>query len=192
MRKQLEVPTEVWDREFKSGRWDCLDDNPAERARHAVIGMYARRYFPKGRVLDVGCGEGTLVDFLTGAQREKYVGIDISAEALKKGKRKRKGIDFRRIPAESFQADQKFDAIVFNEILYYVDDADILAKYSRFLKRGGKVIISVYRMSSERHDKQIIKNSRKHFAFREAVEVTGEAGGQKVTWRIEVLDGKKP
>ena len=92
--------------------------------------------------------------------------------------------------AELFETKKKFDVIVFNEVLYYLDDAEIFAKFIKFLKEGGIVILSLYRMKSERHDKPILKNSRKCFDFREAVEVSGDAGGQRVVWRVELLDRK--
>jgi len=88
MAKQLEVESDEWNKEFSSGRWSCLDENPAERARHAVIGMYCRKYFPSGNILDVGCGVGTLVDFLSDKQKKKYIGIDISSEAINIGRKK--------------------------------------------------------------------------------------------------------
>lgn len=190
MAKQLEIEPGEWDKEFSSGRWNCLDDNPAERARHAIIGMYCQKYFPGGNILDVGCGEGTLVDFLSDRQKKKYLGIDISSEAIKIGKRKRRGMDFQCVEAESFETKRKFDVIVFNEVLYYLDDAEIFAKFTNFLKKGNIVILSLYRMKSERHDKPILKNSRKFFDFGEAIEVSGDAGGQNVTWRVEVLKKK--
>lgn len=190
MTKQLDVSPETWNEEFSSGRWDCLDNNPAERARHAIIGMYCCRYFPNGSVLDVGCGEGTLVDFLRDKQKDKYLGIDISSEAIKIAKRKRKGLAFQCISAEMFESNKKFDVIVFNEVLYYMDDIEILRKYSGFFKDKGLCILSLYSMKSERHDKAILRNSRKLFKPLQAVEVSGEAGGQKVIWRIDLMSKK--
>lgn len=190
MGKQLEVSKETWDKEFESGRWDCLEDNPAERARHAIISMFARHYFPKGRILDVGCGSGTLIDYLDDKQREKYVGIDISREAIRIGKRRRRGSDLRCLSAEAFEDGKKFDVIVFNEMLYYVDDTDVLERYASLLRDDGIIIVSVYHIKSERHDRQIIRTIRKYFKFCEAIEVAGEAGGQKVTWRVGVSKHK--
>lgn len=187
MTKQLEVKLDIWNEEFSSGRWNCLDENPAERGRHAIIGMYCQKYFPNGNVLDVGCGEGTLTDFLNEKQKKSYLGVDISKEAIKIGRKKRRGINFECEAAEIFQTKRKFDVIVFNEVLYYVDDTEIFAKYTNFLKDKGLVILSLYRMKSERHDRPIIKHSRKFFDFQEALEVSGDAGGQKVIWRVEVL-----
>ena len=76
--------------------------------------------FPNGTILDVGCGEGTLSDYLNNDQREKYLGIDLSKEAVRLGKLKRPGIKFKSTNAENFVPRQKFDVIIFNEVLYYM------------------------------------------------------------------------
>ena len=45
---------------------------------------------PISRLLDVGCGEGTLSDFLVGpGQRAGYLGIDVSGEAVRQARGKR-------------------------------------------------------------------------------------------------------
>ena len=33
-------------------------------------------------ILDVGCGEGAISDFITPDQKKKYVGVDLSKEAI--------------------------------------------------------------------------------------------------------------
>ena len=78
-----------WNREFKSGKWDYLDSNPVERIRHSIISIFFSHYFPKGSILDVGCGFGTLTDFLSEKQKSRYLGIDISSTVIKKAKQKK-------------------------------------------------------------------------------------------------------
>jgi len=186
---QLKVDKEKWNKEFSKGRWSCLDSNPKERARHAVIGMYCQYFSPKGKILDVGCGEGTLTDFLSETQKKKYIGIDISSEAIKIANKKRK-LNFQRVQAEQFKTKNEFDIIVFNEALYYLDDIEILKKYSEFLKDKGIIIISLYRMKNKRYDKQIKKNSKKFFGTIDVVEISGRIKNQNVIWRVEVLEKK--
>ena len=40
-------------------------------------------------VLDVGCGEGAISDFLSPVQNSRYVGVDLSKEAVQVAKNKR-------------------------------------------------------------------------------------------------------
>ena len=44
---------------------------------------------PNSSVLDVGCGEGAISDFLLPQQKARYVGIDISKEAIHLAKTRR-------------------------------------------------------------------------------------------------------
>lgn len=189
MTKQLSISTKQWDKEFVSGKWDYLNLSPIERARHAIIAMYIQSLTPEGLVLDVGCGEGTLIDFLTPLLKKNYFGIDISSEAIKKAKKKRTA-RFSCIPAKDFTTKKKFNAIVFNEVLYYLDDKLILKQYSKLLNKDGFLVISLYRTNRKRYDRQIIKNSKKLFSVISTIEVSGKTKGQNVIWQISVLRKK--
>ncbi len=117
---QLKVAKNKWEKEFSSGRWDCLNSNPTERARSAIIGMYCQKFSPTGKILDVGCGLGTVVDFLNNSQKKKYLGLDISREALKRARKK--NVNFQNVDFAKFRSKTKFDIIIFNEVLYYLDE----------------------------------------------------------------------
>lgn len=203
MTKKLEVKRETWDKEFSSGRWSCLDENPTERARHAVIGMYCRKYFPNGRILDVGCGEGTLADFLSDDQKQNYLGIDLSSEAIRIGRGKRTELKFQNIAAEIFETDQKFNIIVFNEVLYYTEHENIFKKYSELLEPDGIVILSLYRRKNKIYNigdiikniktgsKDILKKSKEYFTSQEFIEILGEIEKHGIVWRVEVMKKQK-
>jgi 2-polyprenyl-3-methyl-5-hydroxy-6-metoxy-1,4-benzoquinol methylase len=199
MTKKLEVKRETWDKEFLSGRWNCLDENPTERARHAVIGMYCRKYFPNGKILDVGCGEGTLTDFLNDTQKQNYLGIDLSKEAIRIGSGKRTELKFRNIEAETFETDQKLDIIVFNEVLYYTEHERIFKKYSELLEPDGIVILSLYRRKNKIYNifdiienlrtgsGDILKKSKEFFTSQEFLEILGKIEKKEIIWRVEVM-----
>jgi len=182
---QLKITKNQWEKEFSAGQWDYLDTIPAERARSAVIGMFCQHYFPAGKILDVGSGLGTTVDFLNEAQKQKYLGLDISEEAIKRSKKK--SVKFQNIDFSEFKTKNKFDIIIFNEVLYYMNETEVLKKASEFLAKNGKIIVSLYRMKNKRYDQKIWKASRKLFRSIEAVEIVGTAKKQSVTWRVEVL-----
>lgn len=185
---QLKISKKRWEKEFFAGRWDYLDFTPAEQARSAIIGMLCRHYYPKGKILDVGCGLGTTTDFLNEEQKKKYLGIDISEEAIKKARKKK--ATFQIIDFTNFKSSTKFDAIVFNEVLYYLDERAALKQVLNLLSNNGIVIISLYKMKNKRYDEKIWKTSRKLFKTMEVIEITSTIKRQEVTWRVETLKMK--
>lgn len=186
MKPQIIIPKHQWERQFQQGAWDYLDSSSIERARSAVIGMYCRSLKPSGTILDVGCGEGTLFDFLNDKQKSAYTGIDISDVAVAKAKKKRKG-NFYATDAMEFVSKRRLDIIVFNEVLYYLDEIETFQRYSSLLKPNGIVIISLYRTKNLHYDKRTWKNAKRFFTIIDSIEITGTAKRMKVTWKIAVL-----
>lgn len=83
-----------WDREWTNNKWAYQENVPVERSRLAIIGGV----FCHGgnrSVLDIGCGEGGLSDFLSPMQRRRYLGVDISASAIHLAKSRRPHIRFK-------------------------------------------------------------------------------------------------
>jgi len=111
--------------------------------QRAVIAGYLRHLIPEGRVLDIGCGEGLIVPHLAGLS---YVGVDLSAEAIKRATADFGAVaEFHAADAQTYQPQGLFDAVVFDECLYYLDDpAAAVARYEAVLKPGGFVIVSMY------------------------------------------------
>jgi 2-polyprenyl-3-methyl-5-hydroxy-6-metoxy-1,4-benzoquinol methylase len=100
--------------------------------------------FPNGSILDVGCGMGTLSDYINNEQRPKYLGLDISKEAVRIARTKRPGLAFKVANCESFVPRNKFDVVVFNEMLYYTDHLETMKHYIKFLSPNGIFVISIW------------------------------------------------
>lgn len=186
MNPQLVVSKKRWEREFAQGSWDYLDSSPIERARHAIIGMYCQTLKPSGSILDIGCGEGTLFNFLNDAQKNKYDGIDISSAAIAKAQKKRRG-NFVTADALEFLPKKKYDAIILNEVLYYLDEIAVFEKYSGQLKKNGILIISLYRTKNHHYNERAWKHAKKYFTIVDSLELTGTAKKMKVIWKIAVM-----
>ena len=93
---------------------------------------------PGERILDVGCGEGTLTAQI-GALAASVVGIDVSTEMVSAAKAR--GLDARVIDAERLPFDHEFDAVFSNAALHWVRDHDaMLAGVHRALKPGGRFV----------------------------------------------------
>jgi 2-polyprenyl-3-methyl-5-hydroxy-6-metoxy-1,4-benzoquinol methylase len=134
-----------WENEYSSGRWSYMK-GVHELARYSVIVGYYGFFRPGGTILDVGCGEGILQQKLAPLGYHRYLGIDVSANAITKaGIHGDSRTEFRHTDIESFVPDQKFDTIIFNEVLYYFPDpVDIVRRLADSLAPGGIMIASIW------------------------------------------------
>lgn len=96
---------------------------------------------PKGRVLDFGCGNGTLLDNLKATGWECY-GLDVDAKAIAFCREKGLNANVGDIPSQNYP-DEFFDAITINHVIEHVHEVDALLKscYPK-LKKGGKLVIA--------------------------------------------------
>lgn len=93
---------------------------------------------PGERILDVGCGEGSLTEKIIAAGAA-VVGIDASPEMIAGALAR--GLDARLIDAEQLPFEQEFDAVFSNAALHWVRDHDaMLAGVHRALKPGGRFV----------------------------------------------------
>jgi len=134
-----------WERLFESGSYDRLDSIP-ERARYSLI-VGQCDVLGVRSILDVGCGQGVLAKRLNRVTYDRYVGIDISQTAIAQARRELP--DPRNTylvsDADAFDTADRFDLLVFNECLYYMEDpASVVRRYLAFLRPGGHVSISMY------------------------------------------------
>ena len=139
------ISQEIWDSQYSNGHWEFIKDLH-ELPRYSIIAGYFL-YFKSGKsLLDVGCGEGTLQARLGQENYSKYVGIDVSEAAIEKASSRNDGRTvFLCENALDYQPGELFDAIVFNETLYYFNDPlAVVEKYKRNLKDDGIIITSMF------------------------------------------------
>lgn len=216
---------EKWDAQWRAGQWGYMDTVAIERAKVSVVGVLSQMYAPPptatptsdtaptttlsststrfttsvGTVLDVGCGEGSLADFLPPHMRIGYVGIDLSKEAVLSAKRKRPSLRFIHSAAHHFHLNlaggdgdggggerggitlpgpvgqtRLFDVVNFADMLYYVDYSKILRQYEHFLSPDGIVIISIFFQDKGKllYD-NIFQDARKVYDKIDAMEISG-------------------
>jgi 2-polyprenyl-6-hydroxyphenyl methylase/3-demethylubiquinone-9 3-methyltransferase len=137
------------DQIYASGGWDKLS-GLAEVARYGAIGAYCAHLGSKS-VLDVGCGEGILAERLPRPPVERYVGVDFSPVAVELAKAKNlQQSDFVVGDAQVYTPSARFDLIVFNEVLYYLDRPEqALTALAAALEPDGAMILSVFRQPSD-------------------------------------------
>ncbi|MFI5283650.1 MAG: class I SAM-dependent methyltransferase [Candidatus Dormibacterales bacterium] len=93
-----------------------------------------------GRVLDVGCGSGTMAKAIKRERPDLDVhGVDFSATTIATATRHSEGVTFAQAPAEALPfADGWCDAVTMFDVLEHVDDPGrVLSEIARVLKPGG-------------------------------------------------------
>lgn len=129
-------------RENSKDSWQRLR-GADEAARYEAVRRVTERYAGDGFVLDVGCSQGILQE---GLRYRHYLGIDNCEQAIALAKAK-SDVQTQFICADgsSFVADALPNAVVMNEVVYYLPDpiAAVLHHASR-LATGGVLIVSIY------------------------------------------------
>jgi len=135
------------------------------------------KYARKGRILDVGCGTGSLASDLNPGSFESYLGVDVSAAAISIAqKRKGEKIDFEVGDLQHYECREKYDLIVFEESLYYIPffRRRLLRRYAQYLRPGGLFVVTVAHRNQFRG---MIRMIRKNFQIVED-RLTSPNGGR--------------
>lgn len=99
----------------------------------------ARQLTDKKCVLDVGCGDGALAEYL--GDCKEVVGLDPAAECICRAKQRNRGT-FHCCAFEDFSAeDCAFDAIIFAASLHHMEADAAIKKAKRLLHPGGVLVV---------------------------------------------------
>ena len=129
-------------RENRKDSWQRLRER-SEAARYQAVRNVTERYARDGFVLDVGCSQGILQE---GLAYGRYLGVDNCEQSIIIASAKSdKRTQFRCGDGSVFIADQAPDAVVLNEVIYYLPDPiGTVQHYARQLAPDGVLIISIY------------------------------------------------
>ena len=105
------------------------------------------------RVLDFGCGNGSMLFFCTQNGTREHIGIDLSQEAILRAKRRAEHMIsgtflFQQGGVEALASihDASVDAIILSNIidnLYPEDATRLIRESARILKRNGKALVKL-------------------------------------------------
>lgn len=176
---------ELLDSEYSSGVWDYLRD-VEELSRFSVVAGYCHHLKERGSILEIGCGEGVLQERLDNRKYSRYVGVDISAEAISRAAHKQdEKTFFVAEDAEAYTPDERFDVIIFNECLeYFTDPPRLVTRYDGFLKEDGIYIISMFVGLDTARTRRIWKMLETVYKAETETRVSNKKG---YTWIIKVL-----
>jgi 2-polyprenyl-6-hydroxyphenyl methylase/3-demethylubiquinone-9 3-methyltransferase len=179
-RGDVPVSKERWEEEYAGGKWELMRAFD-ELARYSVIAGYLHHLHPRGSVLDVGSGEGLLCDHLRPWGYSRFHGVDLSEAAIAQAApRGDERTTFSAADAERYLPEGRFDAIVFNECVYYFQDPiGTVQRYRAHLEPGGSLIISMFR---GRRAETIAKRLREALTLVEETAITNRKG----TWVVRV------
>ncbi|MGD0660311.1 MAG: methyltransferase domain-containing protein [Syntrophorhabdales bacterium] len=136
-----------WEQEFTRGDWEYLKSEH-QIPRYAVLCSYMKHLGRPISLLDVGCGEGLILNFCGREWLPNYWGLDISQTALDRITSLSSADRLICSSLEDFSTDRKFDVILFNEVLYYTADPfSHLERFRDYLKPGGVFLISTCKQS---------------------------------------------
>ena len=129
-------------RENQKDSWQRLRESN-EAARYQAVRDITERYARDGFVLDVGCSQGILQE---GLSYGRYLGVDNCEQSIRLAEPKSDlKTQFARGDGSTFVADQPPEAIVLNEVIYYLPDPiGAVLHHASQLAPGGVVIISIY------------------------------------------------
>lgn len=180
-RGDAPVSKEVWEAQYGQGGWEFMR-RLDELARYSVIAGYLHALKPGGSVLDVGSGEGLLADHLRPFGYSRYLGVDLSEAAIRQAAGRRDDATaFAAADAEAYTPPGRWDAVVFNECVYYFNDpVGTVERYRGFLAEGGVFIVSTFR--SRRAD-VIVRRLLSAYRLLEETAITNRKG----TWVVRVL-----
>lgn len=119
------------------------------------VRIKANRYLCDGiNLLDVGCASGDFADLVSRTHAIEIHGMEYDVESLKVASSKGLFTRLARINLNDFNEDEfqeyknYFDVITLLDVLEHtIDPAKSLGKIMKFLKRGGKIIVSVPNIS---------------------------------------------
>jgi 2-polyprenyl-3-methyl-5-hydroxy-6-metoxy-1,4-benzoquinol methylase len=174
-----------WNQEYASGRWDYLEGT-SELARHSVLVGYLDHLGVTQRVLDVGCGMGVLFPKLRLSGCTRYVGVDLSSQAI--------GSAVARYPdpratfvaadGQEYLPDGQFDAVIFNEVLYFFREPELtVARYANCLQESGLILVST--CTAFRGGEAILDRLRASHTIVDETRIT--ANRQSWSWIVSVF-----
>jgi ubiquinone/menaquinone biosynthesis C-methylase UbiE len=170
-----------------AGEWERIRSLHAPDADVEAAILRLMESAPIDSLLDAGTGTGRMLELLAPHIR-RGVGIDVSPEMLAIARDRLAGAhncqvrlaDVYRLPFTAGTADQSFDAVLFHQVLHYLDDPQAaVADAARVLRAGGRMVIADFAPHALEFLRDELAHRRLGFSDRE-VQAWFHAAGLKM------------
>ena len=153
-----------WEAAYRQGVWESLSSD-AEYAHNLLVGGLICRHAKPFSLLDVGCGSGVILRYLDLASVTQYTGVDLAQAALDRVDPKRPQDRHICSSLEEFNPCDKWDIVLFNEVLYYTHDPVAqLHRFEKCLRPGGHFVVSMHKKASPfAYNNRCIRRVRAYF-----------------------------
>lgn len=128
-------------REFYDARPEG-PSGPSLGYRRLLAYYYRQLISEDASVLEVGCGDGSLLEMLPGKIK---AGVDLSPVQIDLARARIPDGDFKVMSGEEFEADRKYDVIIVSDTLNQAADCQLLlSRLQAAAHSGTRLIINVY------------------------------------------------
>lgn len=138
-----------YDAIWRSAYGDMQRYGPAHRNLRRLLRSIVAE-LPYGSVLDVGCGAGENIALLAAADGVRYVGADVSEEALTRARRAHAGREFVRLDIERATVPERFDLVFSCLVLEHLPD-DVAALRNMRAMAAGRLVVATMGGDIERY-----------------------------------------
>ncbi|EKE15873.1 MAG: hypothetical protein ACD_11C00091G0001 [uncultured bacterium] len=149
--------------------YDLISGKFSQTRKHFWTDLeFIKNYIKDGdRVLDFGCGNGRLFDFLKNSAQMEYWGLDVSGELIDIANLKHSNENAHFSKTDPSQTSLAFSDNFFNTVysvavFHHIPSADIrtelVNELYRITKPGGYIIITVWNLWRKKYFSNIFKN----------------------------------
>ena len=145
-------------KDFYDDYWSRTEDQRvygpmARHTRRLIRSILSGLYYRS--VVDIGCGEGTLLRNLFGDRNDmRKVGTDLSPLAVDMASRKNPGIEFKTLDLVNDALPERFDLVICSEVIEHIPD-DQAAIRNLAEMTGKYLVITTLGGSMRRHEPDI-------------------------------------
>lgn len=170
-----------WNQEYLAG-YEL--DVEHEDARYGVLLAFLCRYQRSGPILDAGCGTGVLASWIRAISDVTLIGVDYAEAAIESAKsRGLANCEFIVSDFRAYRPRASFSVIVFNESLYYIDDAlGLMQALRAHLDHDGVFVVSLFDTLVTKRIWHMLRDS---YEVLQGVRIQNEKSRR--SWRVRVL-----